>query len=220
MSPPKKDRNFPVGTGLSSDAQLAEIIASALRQDFGDTPSSIKQIGRLTSANLRAIKNWYDAKNAPSSRYLLILAQTSPTILRFILMQVGGEDLWDVFDMFQRNPPSFPMPSAPPVPPKKRRRSVTMDVTSASPQERKQWFLQQLENGVKTCATDLAAHWGITLRTARRDISDLLRDGGAIFRGSRRNGRYEALPASDPQPETSAPEPTPVKRRPGRPRKT
>jgi len=198
MSPSKKDRNFPVGSGLSSDAQLAQIIASALREDFGDTPSAIKQIGRLTSANLRAIKNWYDATNAPSSRYLLILARMSPTILRFILMQVGGEDLWDVFDHFHRSNPKpvaedpvqpKARPGRPEQPP--RPFDVTMDVTLITSKERGDWFMNELKSGRKAKARDLAEHCNVDLRTARRDISLLVRSRRAVFRGSKRNGWYE-----------------------------
>ena len=198
MSPSKKDRKFPARFGLQSDDQLAQIIASALREDFGDTPSSIKKIGRLTSANLRAIKNWYSGKNAPNSRYLLILARMSPTILRFILMQVGGEDLWDVFDHFHRNglqPIEEPVveqrrrPGRKEQPPKPL--DVTMDVTMITSKERGDWFMAELKNGRKAKARDLAEHCNVDLRTARRDISLLVRSRRATFRGSKRNGWYE-----------------------------
>jgi hypothetical protein len=197
MSRSKKDRTFPHGNGLSSDAQLAKIIADALREDFGDSPSSIKRIGRLTGANLRAIKNWYIAKNAPSSRYLLILARMSPSILRFILMQVGGEDLWDVFDLFQRQM----------IKPKALTNdgnSVSKDtnlpektVTSRSPKERQAWFVEQVIEGHTVTAEDLMARWSVNLRTARRDISDLLHAGRVVFTGSRKSGRYELNASGD-----------------------
>ncbi|MGN6210503.1 DeoR family transcriptional regulator [Asticcacaulis sp.] len=193
MSLSKKDRNFPGGNGLSSDAQLAEIIAGALRQDFGDTPSSIKQIGRLTKAHLRAIKNWYIAKNAPSSRYLLILARSSPSILRFILMQIGGEDLWDVFDLSQRQVLKGPVKYDLPVAEVTDNQNVTTTVISRSPKERRKWFIEQLSTGHKVTAEDLMARWNVNLRTARRDISDLVAAGLILFRGGRRNGFYELV---------------------------
>jgi hypothetical protein len=59
MSQSKKDQLFPIKPKAISDDELAQIVASALRQDFGDTPSAVKRIGQLTNANLRAIKNWY-----------------------------------------------------------------------------------------------------------------------------------------------------------------
>lgn len=194
MSRIKKDRSFPHGFGLSSDEQLAEIIAGALREDFGDTPSSIKTIGRLTMANLRAIKNWYSGKNAPSSRYLLILARSSPSILQFILMQVGGEDLWDVFELFHRNKPRITEE------PKKKRgrpfgsKNVTTNVTTSGCEERRDWFQEQLTAGEKINAHHLADRWQIDLRTARRDIAGLVKAGAVVFKGARRNGWYELAP--------------------------
>lgn len=191
MSRSKKDRNFPGGNGLASDAQLAEIIADALRQDFGDTPSSIKRIGRLTSANLRAIKNWYVGKNAPSSRYLLLLARMSPSILRFILMQVGGEDLWDVFDLFQRQ---MLKPKALIDDVNLASRTTKDDektVTSRSPHQRQAWFMEQLFSAHTVTAENLMERWNINLRTARRDISDLVGTGKVVFEGSRKSGRYQ-----------------------------
>lgn len=193
MSRSKKDRSFPHGLGLSSDEQLAEIIAAALREDFGDTPSSIKAIGRLTSANLRAIKNWYSGENAPSSRYLLILARNSPSILRFMMMQVGGEDLWDVFELFHRNKPkkeaaSFEMKKKPGRPSaRKNNDSINLDNTNP----RTVWFVERLAAGEKLRTRNLAEHWNVDFQTAQRDVASLVRSGQAVFHGARRNGWYE-----------------------------
>ena len=221
MSRSKKDRAFPHGNGLASDAQLAKNIAEALREDFGDTPSSIKRIGRLTSANLRAIKNWYIAKNAPSSRYLLILARMSPSILRFILMQVGGEDLWDVFDLFQRQmlkpKAQFDGPASVSIETKDQAETVT----SRSPRERQAWFVEQLIDGRTVTAENLMDCWNVNLRTARRDISGLVQTGHITFRGSRKNGRYELDTPSGNQTTQTAEIAVLVQqpRRRGRPRK-
>ena len=195
MSRIKKDRSFPHGLGLSSDEQLAEIIASALRDDFGDTPSSIKAIGRLTSANLRAIKNWYSGENAPSSRYLLILARNSPSILRFILMQVGGEDLWDVFELFHRDKPKAERPEESPK--KKRGRPPKSENNTNNIQnrlnERTAWFMEHLALGEKLKTRDIVDHWQVDMPTARRDISSLLLANRVVYRGARRYGWYEQV---------------------------
>jgi len=225
MSRSKKDRIFPHGSGLSSDAQLAKIIAEALREDFGDTHSSIKRIGRLTGANLRAIKNWYVAKNAPSSRYLIILARMSPSMLRFILMQVGGEDLWDVFDLFQRQmlKPKTPLADGQSV--SDETKVPANAVTSRSPKERQAWFLEQLADGRTISAESLMERWNVNLRTARRDISGLVYLGRVAFKGSRKSGRYElvtsAIGQSGRNGASSAQQASlPPPRRRGRPRKT
>jgi len=224
MSRSKKDRNIPNGNGLASDAQLAEIIADALREDFGDTPSSIKRIGRLTGANLRAIKNWYVAKNAPSSRYLLLLARMSPSILQFILTQVGGEDLWDVFDLFQRNVLKPPVRQEPQQATDKVAKDIEKSVTSRSPRERQAWFLERVVKGEEVSAELLMERWNVNLRTARRDISGLIVSGQIVFKGRRKTGRYELTPPlaladdSPPHAELDRYVPPPRRRR-GRPPK-
>ena len=45
MSQPKKDKLFPIKLRAISDDELAKIVASALRQDFGEMTSAVKQIG-------------------------------------------------------------------------------------------------------------------------------------------------------------------------------
>ena len=176
--------------------ELATIIARALREDFGDTASAIKEIGQITNANLRAIKNWYEAKNMPNSKYLLILARSSPSILRFILMQVGGEELWDAFQFFAR-----PGKVAPPVveqPRRKRgrpRKIVTMNDTLPPLNERQLWFVARVAEGVAVTAEDISERWTVGIRTARRDIAELKASGRLEYRGSRRYGLYEAVDA-------------------------
>lgn len=193
MSQAKKDRKIPVSLLGVSDMELARIIARALREDFGDTPSAIKEIGQITSANLRAIKNWYEAKNMPNSKYLLILARTSPSILRFILMQVGGEELWDAFQFFVKPPkPAPPVLKRPPPAARGRPKAVTLDGTMVDLNERKIWFLSELMNGTTANAEDISERWSVNIRTARRDIAELKTAGKLEFRGSRRKGTYEA----------------------------
>lgn len=75
------------------------MVASALRHDYGDLPSAVKQIGLQTGANLRAIRNWYEGRHAPSSIHLLRLARSSPQILQLVLEQVGGAELADAFSL-------------------------------------------------------------------------------------------------------------------------
>ncbi|WP_246293918.1 ATP-binding protein [Desulfobacter latus] len=38
---------------------------------------------------------------------------------------------------------------------------------------RQQWFLDQVKVGVKVTATDIAGHWKVSEKTAKRDIADL-----------------------------------------------
>jgi len=69
------------------------------------------------------------------------------------------------------------------------------ELTALNP--RQEWFLERVARDEKCTAEDIAGHWYVALRTAKRDIG-LLRDGGRIsFVGSRRLGRYVMLNGGD-----------------------
>jgi len=56
--------------------------------------------------------------------------------------------------------------------------------------ERQKWYLEQLADGVKAKAAELAQHWSVSPVTAKRDISDLKERGLIEFVGSPKTGRY------------------------------
>lgn len=102
MSLTKKDRklrsnpgkSFPVGPG--ADAQnitFACGISRALRRQYGGTPASVKVVARLTGANERAVKNWFDAKNGPSGENLIILIRHSNEVLEVVLHLADHDEL-------------------------------------------------------------------------------------------------------------------------------
>ena len=55
---------------------------------------------------------------------------------------------------------------------------------------RQQWFLDQVKVGVKVSANDIAGHWKVSEKTAKRDIADLKRKRLIKFRGAPKNGTY------------------------------
>jgi hypothetical protein len=194
MSQSKKDRLFPIKPQAVSDAELAKIVALALRHDFGDSASAIKRIGQLTNANLRAIKNWYEARNAPSSGHLLLLARSSPSILKFILVQIGGEDLWDAFRLLSHHAlASAPESEIPILTDENDTKNVPINVPLKSLNERQRWFLILLRRKNSACAEDISAHFGVAHKTARRDIEGLKEVAKIRFVGSKKTGRYEIV---------------------------
>lgn len=199
MSQSKKDQVFPVKPKAVSDAELAQIVASALRRDFGDTASAVKRIGQLTNANLRAIKNWYQARNTPSSGHLLLLARSSPSILKFILVQIGGEDLWDAFRLLSSHAlATAPEPEMPVCPDLTIAENVPINVPIKSLNERQRWFLILLRRKTKASAEDIADHFGVALKTARRDIEGLKDTGKIRFVGAKKTGQYEITAYKSP----------------------
>jgi hypothetical protein len=75
------------------EGPFAAIVAAALRRGFGTNPAAVKKVARLTRANERAVKNWFDAKNAPSGELLVRLIQHSDEVLECVLALARRNEL-------------------------------------------------------------------------------------------------------------------------------
>nr|WP_312051845.1 hypothetical protein [Brevundimonas diminuta] len=73
--------------------RFAEAIAGALRREYGAVPGAVKQVVRITGANERAVRNWFEARNAPSGENLVILMGRSDEVLETILQLAGRQEL-------------------------------------------------------------------------------------------------------------------------------
>jgi ATP-dependent DNA helicase RecG len=56
--------------------------------------------------------------------------------------------------------------------------------------DRQKWFLNQTGKGIRVSSSQLAAHWDISLKTAKRDIAYLKQKGLIEFSGAPKNGYY------------------------------
>ena len=81
MSRPKNDRKFQSQSGKTFqdlDAKgFVMAIAVASKAEFGATPSALKTVAQLIRSNERAVRNWLEGKNGPSSRDLVVLLPSS-----------------------------------------------------------------------------------------------------------------------------------------------
>ena len=64
--------------------------------------------------------------------------------------------------------------------------------------DRQQWFLEQLAAGKQSRASDLAAYWSISEKTAKRDIADLKKKGVIEFVGAPKKGFYRIIETATP----------------------
>lgn len=199
MSFSKKEQVFRGRSGVIPDTELAQIIADALRNDFGENPSTIKKIGQVTNENLASIKHWYTARHVPSSAHLLVLARSSPSILKFVLEQIGGSDLLDAFGLLSsRNREDSE--SLKRVPQSRIYADNFVSINVEIPLHligklngRQLWFLAMLRQGHAPKAEDLAIVCKTDIRTARRDISYLIELNLICFAGARKNGKYKII---------------------------
>lgn len=196
MSYPKKDRVFPVKSIRMTEAELAQLVASALRHDYGDLPSAVKQIGLQTGANLRAIRNWYEGRHAPSSMHLLRLAKSSPQILQLVLQQIGGEELADAFSILAVRHESKEKGAAAAKSEETYGEKNCTTNNALSPElseqlnKRQIWFIEQLQASRAVKTSDICLRWRVSIRTAKADLGTLRESGIVYFQGPKKTGRY------------------------------
>ena len=63
---PKKGSSFPIGRVGLTEAEFAQVIASALKVEFGSTRNGAKMIMKWTGVSARTAKKWLSGTNAPS----------------------------------------------------------------------------------------------------------------------------------------------------------
>lgn len=186
MSLRKTDRVFHTRNQELSNKKLAEIIAGALRSDFGDLYSSVKEIDRATGIKFNTMKKWYEASTVPSLRHFLLLLERSPSLREFVLCYLFGEDILDDLalisnmhsdETIEKHTSDFEPKNVP----------INVPIKL---NERQKWFLLMLKHD-QISAQHLAQHWNIDIKTAARDIKALKHAGTIRFTGSRKTGRYE-----------------------------
>ena len=100
MSFSTDDRKLRVGTGnrcpidpaAETGALLAEVVAEALKADFGAIPSHVKHLARLTGTNERTVHNWLLARNGPSGTALVMLMRHSDAVTEAVLALAGRDE--------------------------------------------------------------------------------------------------------------------------------
>lgn len=100
MSLQKNDRTFQSNSRKSLQPSSDEIplsfahsIAGAMRTEWGATPSARKHVCRITGANERAVRNWFEAKNGPSGENLVHLLRHSEAVLATVLRLADRSEL-------------------------------------------------------------------------------------------------------------------------------
>jgi hypothetical protein len=68
-------------------------ISDALHRAFGGSGKSIKTVMKYTGAGERTVKNWFEAKNGPNGKNLIMLAHHSDEILETLLLLAGRDDI-------------------------------------------------------------------------------------------------------------------------------
>lgn len=211
---PKMGRKLPPWSGaLAGRKAYALTIAGLLRKEHGESHRAIKQLMRKTDASERTVKHWFSGQHGPNSLYLMRLVISSPIIGAFVLdlmEEAAAKQSTHPLDQpllseirrvyaadgtfegsrttgASKNVPNNVPNNVPINVPKKTLINVS-DLTEFS--ERQKWFLTQIRDGARVGAKEIALAWGVTAKTARRDISALKHAKLIEFVGARRKGLY------------------------------
>lgn len=90
---PKKGSSFPIGRDKLTDTEFAQVIASALKVEFGSTRNAAKTIMKWTGASHRTAKNWLNGNYAPSGLHLILLARESNAVLKAMMLMAERPEM-------------------------------------------------------------------------------------------------------------------------------
>lgn len=179
-----------------SENQIAAEVALALHNNYSGINSAVKVIGLKTGAHPRAIRNWYEGLNAPSSYHLILLAQQVPSLAEVFLRLAGLQDIWTAYKMVMDR--SYMLNALPPDKAIQRYltdKTVSINISlppkiAGQLNQRQLWFLGRLQQGIKSKAHDIVHVWEVSTRTAWRDLATLEDMGLMRLSGSKKTGNY------------------------------
>ena len=90
---PKKGSSFPVGRDTLTDTEFAQVIASALKVEFGSTRNGTKMIMKWTGVSDRTAKNWLNGTNAPSGVHLILLGGEASAVLKAMMFMAERPEM-------------------------------------------------------------------------------------------------------------------------------
>jgi hypothetical protein len=203
---PKKGSKLPMWPGFLGDREvLAFTVADLLKKEHGDSHRAIKELMRQTGASERTVKHWLSGQHAPEAMFFLRLVVSSPVLRAFVLGIIEGPASEQpspandriirtaTKDAYATGETAIATLAA------TTRRNDPNRVPESDPKDgpepqsfnqRQQWFLEQINAGERFSAKEIVQTWHVSLKTARRDISALLRSKLLEYIGSRRKGRY------------------------------
>lgn len=88
---PKTGTRLPKLPFLLSDAEFAELIASALQSELGGSRRATKTIMAWTGVTDHTARYWLNGRKSPSGVHLLALAANSRSVMNLILHLTGHD---------------------------------------------------------------------------------------------------------------------------------
>lgn len=217
---PKTGQKFPGGNDRDGRrATYTGIVADALARELGSTHRAAKILMGWTGAGERTVKHWLAGAHGPGGGHLLVLMRESEEVFRAVVAACGRCDgaatprISGAPDRVADPTCMWPVDqgagglaaerAAAPSPndrdhDRMRDRDDDRDQARAaarsegSGDQRRAWFLDAVGSGRRVAAAEIVERWGVSEKTARRDIAALIASGLIGFVGTRRSGRYRS----------------------------
>lgn len=165
MSFAKMGKTLPI---FSVDKGIARVVSDVLRKVHQEDASSIKCIARIAGVNLHTARKWYEGKVAPNAANLLLLMAYYPhlqfEIEGMIELSRGALEAKpysaEARDSLARD--------------KFVQFYVLLDAEKLGKLNIRQlWVLSEEHQGRQCSACDIVQQWGVSQKTAFRDLSQL-----------------------------------------------
>ncbi len=195
-------------SGRPPKFDYAEVIRVALKSELGSDPQSVQIVSNWTGATERTVNNWLNGVTGPSGLYLIRLLRKSDAVLETVLSLAARNEMLERYYETRRERSSTPIGQNVGFPPKTGRKHAGVD-PDRDPDDpeidlnvtdlvgpRQIWFLQELRRKPKATAKDICQFFGVSQKTAKRDVAALKQLGIIGYEGSHRKGRYVALSPS------------------------
>jgi hypothetical protein len=164
---------------------------------------------RWTGASERAVKNWLAGENGPQGHYLIKILRHSNATLEAVLAASRRKHLLEFLiqttgapadgDRGMRKEPNHPGGSG-----KARIQDdndpdgdpIVDPVDDPDLNKRQRWFLTAVIEGRRVSARAIKNEFGVSEKTAKRDIAGLKARSLLQFVGTRRRGSYKVMPGA------------------------
>lgn len=202
----KNGKDIPARkSGRPPRFDYAEVISVALRSEIRDCATAIRMIANWTDASERTVISWLSGRTGPSGLYLIRLLRKSDEVLLTVLGLAQRPELLQRY--YAEDNLGALLPDARAGADTARHRDRTAhhvpgrdpDDPDHVPDEmpnlniRQSWFLRQLGSNPGIRAVDIAGFFGVSLKTAKRDIAVLKEKKLVGYNGSARMGFYKRL---------------------------
>ena len=204
----------------NGSTDYASMIAEALRTELGNSHRATKTVMRWTGATERTVKHWLAGHHGPGGKYLIVLMRKSEAVYEAVLTAADRRDavvaarmlaaqrtMVEVMALVQRERSGLTEASSRGFdqhgaragkgpddrkndPTNDRNRSPAGPLPDDGLNPRQRWYLEALAAGKAVRADHLRRRWGVSEKTARRDVAALKERGMIEFVGPLRTGRY------------------------------